>query len=236
MIKIVSAVTLVMLISTISGSTFNAYAGVNGGFSGDYEPANWNFSTDGDGTVDETNAPDSIKLIGSDGGCFIINGEQFPTQASSRVLNQPADHLTGIFCGTFYEITIPCAGTVAFDWDYETFDDPGFDPMGFLVNDDLTGLTDSSANIQSGSESVPVQAGDVFGFVIDSTDDSAGEATTEYSEFSGPNCLVGGEFLPIDTTALLLAGAQTNAVWIMSALAVIGSVAFGALYITSKKK
>ena len=48
-------------------------------------------------------------------------------------------------------------------------------------------------------------------------------------------CVVGGEFLPIDSTALLLAGAQTNAVWLMSALAVIGSVAFGALYITSKK-
>ncbi len=47
--------------------------------------------------------------------------------------------------------------------------------------------------------------------------------------------VVGGEFLSIDSTALILAGAQTNAVWIMSALAVIGSVAFGALYITSKK-
>ncbi len=47
--------------------------------------------------------------------------------------------------------------------------------------------------------------------------------------------LVGGEFLPIDSTALILAGSQTNAVWIISALAVIGSVAFGALYITSKK-
>jgi hypothetical protein len=46
---------------------------------------------------------------------------------------------------------------------------------------------------------------------------------------------VGGEFLPIDSAALLLAGAQTNAVWLLSALAVIGSVAFGALYITSKK-
>jgi len=50
-----------------------------------------------------------------------------------------------------------------------------------------------------------------------------------------PSEIVGGEFLPIDSTALLLAGAQTNAVWIMSALAVIGSVAFGALYLTLKK-
>jgi len=52
---------------------------------------------------------------------------------------------------------------------------------------------------------------------------------------TGGDDVVGGEFLPIDSTALLLAGAQTNAVWIMSALAVIGSVAFGALYLTSKK-
>jgi hypothetical protein len=50
-----------------------------------------------------------------------------------------------------------------------------------------------------------------------------------------PLDMVGGEFLPLDSTALLLAGAQTNAVWIMSALAVIGSIAFGALYITTKK-
>lgn len=48
-------------------------------------------------------------------------------------------------------------------------------------------------------------------------------------------CLVGGELFPINTTALLLAGIQTNAVWIMSALAIIGSVAFGAVYITARK-
>ena len=49
-------------------------------------------------------------------------------------------------------------------------------------------------------------------------------------------CLpVGGELLPIDSTALILAGAQTNAVWMISALAVIGSVAFGALYLTTRR-
>ena len=54
--------------------------------------------------------------------------------------------------------------------------------------------------------------------------------------FSPETCVVvGGELLPIDSTALLLAGAQTNAVWIISALAVIGSVAFGALYITTRR-
>lgn len=52
---------------------------------------------------------------------------------------------------------------------------------------------------------------------------------------TNPNPLVGGELLSIDTTSLLVAGAQTNAVWILSALAVIGSVAFGALYLTTKR-
>ena len=49
------------------------------------------------------------------------------------------------------------------------------------------------------------------------------------------NGAVAGEILPIDSTALILAGAQTNAVWMLSVLAVIGSVAFGALYVTSKR-
>lgn len=47
--------------------------------------------------------------------------------------------------------------------------------------------------------------------------------------------LVGGKMLSVDSASLVLAGVQTNAVWIMSALTVIGSVAFGAVYITAKK-
>lgn len=50
-----------------------------------------------------------------------------------------------------------------------------------------------------------------------------------------PPKVVGGELLPIDATALLVAGAQTNAVWMLSALAVIGSLAFGALYLKTKR-
>jgi len=207
------AVSLALILSV--GMVSPAMAGVPTGFSGDYDPSNWNFSTDGDGTVDETNAPVSITLTGSDeGGCF--NGLIFTS--SSRDLNLPADHIVLFGCDTFYEITIQCAGTVDFDWDYETFDTdgPGFDPMGFLVNDDTTQLSDGGGtDTQSGSESVPVQGGDIFGFFIKTGDDAAGEANTVYSEFSGPICVVGGEFLPIDTTSLLLAGTQNNAAWMI---------------------
>ena len=217
----------------VAGMASPAMAGVATGFSGTYDPSNWNFSTDGDGTVDETNAPDSIQLTGSDGGC-LLNGDVFLSASASRALNQPADHIAISGCANYYEITIQCAGTVFFDWDYETFDDgPSFDPMGFLVNNDITQLTDSGGtDIQSGSESVPVQGGDVFGFWIDSTDDSAGESTTVYSEFSGPLCTVGGEFLPIDSTALLLAGLQTSAIWMLPILA--GAAGVGVFYIKTR--
>jgi len=77
----------------------------------------------------------------------------------------------------------------------------------------------------------------VVSFHLDVTDDgvcvTVADVVTASLEDLAPK--IGGEFLPIDTTALLLAGAQTNLVWIMSALAVIGTVAFGVLYITAKK-
>ena len=63
----------------------------------------------------------------------------------------------------------------------------------------------------------------------------AGPGTLDLWFALSANQVVGGELLPIDTTALLIAGAQTNAVWILSALVVIGSIAFGALYVSSKK-
>jgi len=236
MIKIVTAVTFALLISTISGTSMNAYAGV-GGFSGIYAPENWNFVTEGDGLVDESNAPDSIELTSSDGGCDPFGGGFSTTQ--SRDLATTDDHLSGsFFCGTFYETTLLCDGTIEFEWDYQTFDSlgSGFDPAGFIVQNDINQLTANGLFIpQSGSESVPVEKGDIFGFWIEATDDGFGPGVIEISFFDGPDCMVGGEFLPMDNTALLLAGAQTNAVWIISALAVIGSVAFGALYLTTKR-
>ncbi len=47
---------------------------------------------------------------------------------------------------------------------------------------------------------------------------------------------IGGEFIPIDATAVLIAGAQTNALSILGAFVVIGAIAFGTLYFTTKRK
>jgi len=48
--------------------------------------------------------------------------------------------------------------------------------------------------------------------------------------------VVGGEMMPIDTTAVLIAGIQTNASSIFGTFVVIGVIAFGALVISVKRK
>ncbi len=48
--------------------------------------------------------------------------------------------------------------------------------------------------------------------------------------------MVGGDMIPIDATAVLIAGMQTNALSVLSAFVVIGAIAFGTLYISVKRK
>ena len=50
-----------------------------------------------------------------------------------------------------------------------------------------------------------------------------------------PFCKVGGEFLPIDSTALVLAGLQASAIWMIPLLAGVAGSAFGILYIKSRR-
>jgi len=50
-----------------------------------------------------------------------------------------------------------------------------------------------------------------------------------------PDPVVGGEFLPIDSTALVLAGLQTSAIWMLPVLAGVAGSAFGILYIKSRR-
>jgi len=47
--------------------------------------------------------------------------------------------------------------------------------------------------------------------------------------------MVGGELLPIDSTALVLAGLQTSAIWMIPLLAGVAGSAFGILYIKSRR-
>lgn len=50
------------------------------------------------------------------------------------------------------------------------------------------------------------------------------------------NCVIGGELLPIDTTALVIAGIQGSALWMLPTLGAVASVGFGLFYLQVKRK
>ncbi len=154
-----------LFITGIAIANFQSASAVPGGFSGYYDPSNWTFDGGiGGGSVDTVDAPDNIRVIGSDAGLETLIDTSFTRE-------------------------IPCDGTVVFDWGYETSDDQGppFDPAGFSINGVFTQITDNGgADIQGGSESVPVSAGQVFGFVVRTVDDFLGEAELRIESFTAP--------------------------------------------------
>jgi hypothetical protein len=141
-------------------------------FAGYYAPANWTQSIQGDGSISTGDAPASISLSGADDGSFI---------------NQNTD----------FTIAAPLAGTVSFDWAYSTAEGPVFDPFGYILNGGFAQLTDNGGGqVQSGSASFSVLAGDVFGFRQNSIDSIFGRASTTISNFNahaapGPLPLLG---------------------------------------------
>lgn len=152
--KIIIPMTFTVFILGFFGP-LNAFA-FSEGFQGDFDPANWTFFTETDGSVDTSGAPDFIELNGGDADA---DDGDFSTK-------------------TDFTIVIPEDGRVAFDWDYFTEDGPFYDRAGFLINGVFVELTDRNGGTsQSGSASFDVKAGDVIGFRIDSTDDCCGRGS-----------------------------------------------------------
>jgi len=204
--------SLLAVLAAIIISTPAAYAIT--GFQGIYAPSNWTFNANGgSGSVDTTNAPAKIMITGNDN-----------TVGGIR---------------TDFTITMLCAGSAEFDW---TFDGepvsastgPAFDPSGFLKNNVQTQLTNNAGpEVQSGTNViVPVVAGDTFGWYIFSTDGIFGPGIfTMIENFEGPSC-IGGNIMPIDTTALFLAGIQSSSIWMLPVLT--GAAGVGAFYIKTR--
>ena len=212
--KLLGILIFAALISTTAGMTLYAQA-VTMGYQENYYPAFWTFNPNGgSGSVDESNTPDKIMLTGNNDGQSGIN--------------------------TLYTLEIFCKGTISFDWFYDgeplvpLVSGPQFDPSGFVLNGVLNQLTNNGgAEVQSGSASTNVVPGDIFGFYIFSNDGVFGPGIfTMIDNFEGPSCVVGGSILPVDTTALLLAGIQSSALWLVPLVA--SAVGIGAFALRKK--
>lgn len=128
-------------------------------FSGLYDPSNWTFTAvtaPSIGNVNTTGAPAQIVLSGDDDG-------------SGGCCNE---HV-------LYSIDILYSGTISFDYSHVNFD---IDNFYYTLNNTDYLITASG----SGSLSVPVNAGDNFGFKVISQDDCCGQGVATISNFSGP--------------------------------------------------
>ena len=198
------------------------------------------------------------------GGTFtpLINGDQFATAVMILEKNSQGTEIGKVGVDFIIEISNQQNNNPpAFDFPPTPNDGTLFSPsIGNTVNFDVK-CTDpdgdevtiqgfgipAGATFPNGQQGTPMatapfsftpQALGVFAMSFSCIDEFGGSSLpVSYTINVQPLMMnpVGGEFLSIDSTALILAGAQSNAVWLMSALAVIGSVAFGALYITTKK-
>ncbi|MDP2170431.1 MAG: PEP-CTERM sorting domain-containing protein [Rhodocyclaceae bacterium] len=152
-------------LAAIAGLTFTLIsASASAAFIGAYDVSNWT-QAPATGLIDVTGAPNAISLTSSDTG-------------SESPIN------------TDFTIAAAGAGLVSFEWTYSTLDEDGptWDPFGYLLDGVFFQLTnDAGADIQSGSASFAVIAGNVFGFRITATDDAAGSATATIRDFSAPS-------------------------------------------------
>lgn len=91
--------------------------------------------------------------------------------------------------------------TISFDWDYVS-NDPlaGWDSFGYIINGTYTQLTNPAITHQSGSATVSVSAGDVFGFRAQTDDNDFGNTVTTITEFQ-PGFT--GQFAPENWTEVL---------------------------------
>lgn len=92
--------------------------------------------------------------------------------------------------------------TVSFDWDFVNSDDEqNFDNAGYVVGNTFFPITEDGGGLnQSGSQTVTLQAGDVFGFAVSTDDNAFGAATTTFTNFSSGYT---GQFDPFNWEEIL---------------------------------
>ncbi len=155
-------------------------------FSGNYAIELWHSVING-GTIDTGAAPASVTLVSNNIGTPNANQDLTFTAFESV--------------------------TISFDWEFTTVDSASattagaqWDPFGYLHAGSFIRLSDNSgSNVQGGSVSFDVLAGEVFGFRANTVDGLAGAATTVIGNFAalGPAPAV----VPLPPAVWLLGGA-----------------------------
>jgi hypothetical protein len=136
------------------------------GLMGPFAVSAWDYSQtpSSNGSIDLSDAPDTISLTGADFGTCI----------------------SGVTTEENLCITVPVSGMISFNWSYISTDsDPDADPFGYSLNGTFTQLVDGEGGLeQSGNAMVMVNAGDEFCFSLLSVEACDGAATASFYDFA----------------------------------------------------
>src|SRR5688572_15519361 len=137
-------------------------------FTGAYAPGNWTVKLPGDpagggAPVGSTNDGSTLTLTGGDSGPCVDG----PCMIRYSINVPPPDH------------------HIVFHWSYTTTDDPQFDNFGYIANGVLTQLSDNlGGSTQSGDQTVSFEIGSEFGWYVDCTDCTFGNAVVTITGFA----------------------------------------------------
>ena len=86
---------------------------------------------------------------------------------------------------TFFTTTVSEAETLSFLWNYSTQDmDSYYDPAGYILNTFTFKLSPDSGKTASGVFTLDLNAGDTFGWYVNSIDNVAGRAELDVTTFT----------------------------------------------------
>jgi hypothetical protein len=140
------------------------------------------------------------------------NGSVMSPDGGASAVLTGGDSGTGLGGETDWLIQAPASGSVRFNWSYASIDTPGADWAGYeVVHNTSTTFTQlADTNGQFGVlRTFSVSAGDSFGFVVVTKDNTFGPGILTISNFSAPPGGISSVPEPSTVaTALLLAGAM----------------------------
>jgi hypothetical protein len=139
-------------------------------FTGPYSLSNFTLTNTNLNPADVIPA-DGSAVVTPGGGSLILTG----SNTGSGLLPGATTYLTIASRGT---------GTVSFNWSWSSLDIPQFDDGGYILNGVFTKLADTDG--ASGSTSFPVSLGQVFGFGVQTIDNTGEPGILTISNFSAP--------------------------------------------------
>jgi hypothetical protein len=158
--------------TVLSGNVPDICGGNDATFAGTYAPATWTFATtNSNGTVNAAGAPANIVLT-------------------------TGNNNSGTPGYTNYSHTITCAGTVTFNWAYNTTGIPFVEQPMYRINAGaytlMPGFNAGGSNTQTGTASIPVAAGDVLTLSAYTLINDLTTCSVTISNFSAPSLPISG--------------------------------------------